>query len=197
MAELQVIPRVLDLLDSACAKQFEVVGSYIKGSETDLSTLTTLDGNVTVSIGASSDDLSLQLYLSVPSIFLRETMPSIEVQNSDMVQYQEDWCMELANRFMGRLKNKLVSHLCVLRMGLPKLIPDAGLDLGLDLGQGLEPGAEIHDRIYLVDSHLLGPVHDIPVVCRLLVKPLNEAFQLSDYEDEDEDWFDESELEHL
>lgn len=196
MALLQVVPRILELLDTTCAKQIESLGCYIKSVDEDLSDIVSLDDFVSVSIKAQSEDLSLHFYLSVPGAFLRETMPVIDAQNSDIVQFQEDWCMELANRFLGRLKNKLISHRCVLMMGLPKLYAEGELSMELE---SVRANAEhnFFERLFKVDSYLLGPVHNLPIVARLMIDLANPDLVLSDYEDEDEDWFDESELEHL
>jgi hypothetical protein len=196
MALLQVVPRVLELLDTTCAKQFESLGCFIKSVDDDLSCIGSLEDFVSVSIQAQSDDLSLSLYLSVPGAFLRETMPLVDAQNSEIVQFQEDWCMELANRFLGRLKNKLISHRCVLMMGLPKLYVEGELALELD-SKLTQSEHKCFERLFTIDSHLLGPVHDLPVVARLFIDLNNPELMLNDYEDEDEDWFDESELEHL
>ncbi|KZY30052.1 MULTISPECIES: hypothetical protein [unclassified Oleiphilus] len=99
--------------------------------------------------------------------------------------------MELANRFLGDLKNQLLLHHCILRMGLPKLCQDELLELDAPVDY------EVHERLFLVDSHLLAQIHDLPIVCRLLIKQTNKEMIFAEVSEglEEEDWFEESELE--
>ncbi len=192
MGDVQVVPRVIELFELSCKKQIENLGAYIKNTDIDLQRLTTLDGLVSASIEAGSEDLSILMYLSVPGALLRETMPTVDAQNENIYQYQEDWCLELANRLLGDLKNQLLSHHhCILRMGLPKLCQDDILDIEKPVD------CEVCDRLFLLDSHLLAQIHNLPVVCRLFVKKINKGmvFAESLSPSEDEDWFEEGELE--
>jgi hypothetical protein len=123
--------------------------------------------------------------------FLIKTMPLIGGQRIELRSFQEDWCLEIANRFLGRLKNKLVSHGCVLQMGLPSLCADVQQ---VQLQHQLNLCAR---RVFQVaNGPESGP--DIEMVeCLLYVELKRADLQIEDYEDEDEDWFDESELQHL
>ena len=70
-------------------------------------------------IGASSEDLSLKLLLRGPVSILRETYPLGAAKEAIDVQDLEDWISELANRFMGDLKNRLINYQHYLELGTP------------------------------------------------------------------------------
>jgi hypothetical protein len=187
-----VIPRVVELFDSTCEKQLESMECQSKELEAiDYDRAVSKETVVTVYIDAASDDLDLKLYLTASRSFLASTMPIMDACESLAAEFEEDWCLELANRFLGRLKNKLVSHNCILKMGLPKLSSD---DLGsLYVGAGVERVERLFEKNDEGDNG--GSPRQI--LCNLLIEKTNKELILDDYEDEDEDWFDESELEHL
>lgn len=144
-----------------------------------------LDSSICSSISCFSDDIAMTLTIAVDKGFLVNTIPMIGGQRLDTLSFQKDWCLELANRFLGRLKNKLLSHNCTLSMGLPVLIDVSEY-------RKLAPHSDI-SRFFEIDG--LGQEHQIR--CILSVNMLNDEMVLDDYEDEDEDWFEESELDHL
>tara|TARA_R110002072_G_scaffold11246_1_gene51260 strand:+ start:3502 stop:4047 length:546 start_codon:yes stop_codon:yes gene_type:complete len=179
----EVIERVIELFDSTCEKQFESM-------HCDIHSLNSAEyqkkgDSVCASINCYSDDIEITLIITATKGFLVNTIPLIGGQRLDTVSFQNDWCLELANRFLGRLKNKLLSHDCLLNMGLPVLVG------GSRQAQSSEDFSA--KRVFQVDG--LGENNQIQ--CALGVTLLNPDMTLEDYEDEDEDWFDESELLHL
>jgi len=56
----------------------------------------------------------------------------------------EDWCMELNNQLVGRLKNKLIGYGAVVLIGLPLLLT------GTDVSSIASPHSEVHR--YSVES---------------------------------------------
>ena len=188
-----VVERVVELFDSTCLKQFESMSCDIYPllhQEQSLSSNRELDTVASV-IQCASEGMTVRLLVQATKGFLIKTMPLIGGQRIELRSFQEDWCLEIANRFLGRLKNKLVSHDCHLQMGLPNLCSDVQQEIQK---HQLDVCAR---RVFQVAN---GPVSgsDIEVIeCVLFIDLKDNALQIEDYEDEDEDWFDESELEHL
>lgn len=188
-----VVERVVELFDSTCIKQFESMNCDIyplNQNDVGLSSRKDLEA-VCAHIDCDSEDLNIRLLVQATKGFLVKTMPLIGGQRIELVSFQEDWCLEIANRFLGRLKNKLVSHECFLKMGLPELCRDAQHET---LQKQLDACAT---RVFHIKG---GPDSgaDVEIIeCTLFVDLKRADLQIDDYEDEDEDWFDESELEHL
>ena len=115
MLENSVVHRIVELFDSTCVSQFESMGcSILKVSDPSA-----WHGLLSAHIEAVSDDLSIELLLIAPGPLLAQTMPSGEGYSVADPDLQKDWLLELANRFVGRLKNKLVEHGSVLKIGFP------------------------------------------------------------------------------
>jgi len=169
--------RIIELFDSACIKQFESLGCDIARVETQGHS----DGFLRAYIEAVSDNVSVMLCLNVPRRLLVETMPFDGAGEDDSLLV--DWVLELSNRFLGRLKNKLVDHGCSLKMGLPEFCIDTSVQLSLK-----EKFTQA-DRYFEINNKIME--------CCLFLDVSSAAGQLSEYEDEDEDWFAESELENL
>jgi len=125
--------------------------------------------------------VSVMLCLNVPRSLLAETMPFEGDRGDDSLLV--DWVLELSNRFLGRLKNKLVDHGCSLKMGLPKFCIDTVVQ------RSLKDKFTQADRYFEINKKVME--------CHLFLDVSSTANQLTEYEDEDEDWFEESELEHL
>jgi hypothetical protein len=174
---MDIVPRIIELFDSTCIKQFESLGCDIAKVE--------LQGNcedvLRAYIDASSENVSVMLCLNVPRALLLETMPFKGKDGYDSLLI--DWVLELSNRFLGRLKNKLVDHGCDLKMGLPIFCADSEIQ------------SSLQDKFTQADRYF--EVNNKTMECCLFLDVKNDADQLSEYEDEDEDWFEESELEHL
>lgn len=188
-----VVERVVELFDSTCMKQFESMNCDIfplLHEEQSLSSRGELD-TVTTVIQCASEALTIRLLVQASKGFLIKTMPLIGGQRIELRSFQEDWCLEIANRFLGRLKNKLLSHGCQLQMGLPEMCSDVQQEIQR---HQLDVCAR---RVFQIAN---GPVSgaDVELVeCVLFIDLKDKSLQIDDYEDEDEDWFDESELEHL
>lgn len=185
--------RIVELFDSTCIKQFESMNCDIYPlNQSDLGVSSRQDLEpVCAVIDCDSEDLTIRLLVQATKGFLVKTMPLIGGQRIELVSFQEDWCLEIANRFLGRLKNKLVSHGCYARMGLPAICRDAQHET---LQNQLDARAS---RVFHIQN---GPVSgaDVEIIeCTLFVNLKRAELQIDDYEDEDEDWFDESELQHL
>lgn len=183
MSDVRV--RIIDLFDSTCIKQFESMHCDIRPlGDTDFKPE---DDSICTSIECQSSDIQLRLTISATKGFLLNTLPIIGGQKLDSVSFQKDWCLELANRFLGRLKNKLLSHGCSLNMGLPVLFDCHSEQNDLNAAESL--ALRVFQIKDLEESGL--------IQCSLSACILNDNMVLDDYEDEDEDWFDESELLHL
>ncbi len=184
-----VVERITDLFDTTCAKQFESMRCGIVDAESPK--FDAYEDVNCITIECTSEDLKLRLKLSANKSFLTNTMPAISGQNLDSLAYQKDWCLELGNRFLGRLKNKLLSHGCVLAMGLPSLISYSSMNIDD------ESSADVVRRVFEIASSDKESAQKGVIECVLLIHILGSEVALDDYEDEDEDWFDESELHHL
>ena len=97
--------RIVELFDSACIKQIESLGCDIERVDV----LAHSEEVLRAYIEATSEDISVMLCLNVPKALLVHTMPaSLGEGDADI---ERDWVLELSNRFLGRLKNKLISQL--------------------------------------------------------------------------------------
>jgi hypothetical protein len=179
METVPLIPRIIELFDSTCIKQFESLGC-------DMERVSQADGSndlLAADIEAVSNDLRLKLHLSVPKSLLLQLLPAgsgVQLQDQSLL---DDWILELSNRFLGRLKNKLVSHDCSLQMGLPSAYVVS------EVAPVLRDGEEQVLRFFEINKQTMA--------CCLSIEVLKPDLSLSEYEDEDEDWFEESELVHL
>jgi len=179
IATHEVTSYITDLFESACIKQIESLDCEIEkaehlGKAADTSTST---------INAESNDLKITLVLTIPKTLLEQILPDIGEILSVDISILEDWSKELANRFLGRLKNKLVPHDCILKMGFPILCQAD------DVATLFEDDGEKITLYFRVNNEI--------IECCLLLNIINKSMTLGIYEDEDEDWFDESELMHL
>jgi len=169
--------RIVELFDSACIKQIESLGCDIERVDV----LAHSEEVLRAYIEATSEDISVMLCLNVPKALLVHTMPaSLGEGDADI---ERDWVLELSNRFLGRLKNKLISHDCVLVMGLPQFCTDTGAQKSLQ------------DKF--VQAVRYFKINNLVMECCLFIDIADDAKALSEYEDEDEDWFEESELQNL
>jgi len=182
MLENSVVSRVVELFDSTCISQFESMGCAVHKVDKP----SAWPGLLSAHIDAVSKDLSVELLLIAPSPLLAQTMPSGDGYSVADPDLQKDWLLELANRFVGRLKNKLVEHGSVLKIGFP-VANDTENDKKVFIKN--VQGDEIV-RCFEVAGDVAADV----IECRLYISLHNEALELLDHEDEDEDWFSESEL---
>ena len=70
------------------------------------------------SIGFSSPTLNGSVLLAIPNVVLQQTLPT---PDSNLA----DWCGELANQLLGRLKNKLLNYDVIITMALPVVVSGA------------------------------------------------------------------------
>jgi hypothetical protein len=73
-------------------------------------------------IGFSSDALGGALLLAVPNEVLIKTVADADVNLAD-------WCAELANQLLGRLKNQLLNYGVVVNLALPVVLAGGELRL--------------------------------------------------------------------
>ena len=71
-------------------------------------------------IEAASDELQMVLLLRGPISIIEQTHPAAQQSYSISQEDLDDWIAELANRFMGQLKNKLLVYDHCLKMGMPQ-----------------------------------------------------------------------------
>jgi len=76
-------------------------------------------------LGASGDGIRLSSTVSMDRDLLALTHPSGGDQARD--RDIEDWCRELNNQLMGRVKNKLLRMGCEITTGLPVLVSGTGV----------------------------------------------------------------------
>lgn len=131
-------------------------------------------------IDALSEDLSLKLLLRGPVSILKQSYPIQDEKEEINVHDLEDWISELANRFMGDLKNRLINYQHYLQLGTP--IKQFGLSLKEFEEDGFDPvtfnfqsGREVFE-------------------CSLHTKVLNDNL-VFDYSEPEEDPFSDGELE--
>jgi len=193
MDTVLAIPRIITLFDSTCDKQFQIMDCDVL-STNESSPEIKCDSNDRVFslIDAQNDDLIIHLQVNSSRTFLESTMPVENPMLASDVSLQDDWNSELANRFICRLKNKLIFHGCNLKMGLPEIQQSSAFDLQTDSALPQNQSKSIV-RCFEIKKGSLSEL----VVCSLRLDLLKENMSLNDYEDEDEDWFPESEIEHL
>lgn len=112
----KVIKCVHDLFENVCLELFNSLNCDVTSCdyfEIDIK------HTPIAKIDAGSDEIALVVGLQLPMSVLALTYPvkkSIPLfSDVDL----EDWISELSNRLIGRLKNKLLAHNCVLGVGLP------------------------------------------------------------------------------
>lgn len=93
-------------------------------------------------LGASGEGIRLSSMLRIDRGLVISTHPS----GSDNVSQPdlEDWCLELNNQLVGRVKNKLLGYGRVVLVGLPLLLT------GTDVSAVTMPHSEVHQ--YSVES---------------------------------------------
>jgi len=157
-----IVSLITRLFDAACINQFESMGCEIREVENPSTSFEVMSAF----IQAQSSDLQLGLLLKTSRLLLVQTMPLLDMESINDPSYQEDWNLELSNRFLGRLKNKLLPYGCRLNIGLP-IVPDENLVLEL---QG---NSQSIIRLFEVSSDITNSV----IECYLFVKMLGDDVQ--------------------
>ena len=163
---------ITEIFDAACVKQFESLGCQIQVTERGSYSSEVMAAYIT----AGSEDLTISLLLKTPKLLLAQTMPIVDVDRIAEPNFQEDWNCELANRFLGRIKNSLVDFNCRLDIGLPEVMSKS------DLKHFNCEGEEIV-RHFAISSDLTDSIMD----CHLFVGVHNEALYLTDRDRPDKD----------
>src|SRR5256885_8460045 len=88
-------------------------------------------------LGAAGEGISLSSMLKIDRNLVLRMHPlgSADISQPDL----EDWCRELNNQLVGRVKNKLLGYGRVVSVGLPVLIT------GTDVSPVAAPNAEVHE----------------------------------------------------
>jgi hypothetical protein len=93
-------------------------------------------------LGASGDGIRLWSILKMDQNLAIGTHPS---GFANLARHElEDWCKEINNQIVGRLKNKLLGYGCIVIVGLPVLLTAA------DCNPPINPESEVHQ--YCVES---------------------------------------------
>jgi len=116
---------VIDLHAKSCAELFTAYGltAHVR-RDTSGARSPARPSYVSV-LGASGDGMRLCSTVSIDRDLLALTHPSggQRVREQDI----EDWCRELNNQLMGRVKNKLLRIGCEITTGLPVLVAGTGV----------------------------------------------------------------------
>lgn len=73
-------------------------------------------------IGFSSRDLSGALLMAMPRALVERTLPTPDANPGD-------WCGELTNQLLGRLKNQLLKYQVAVNLSLPVVVCGEGMSL--------------------------------------------------------------------
>jgi hypothetical protein len=108
-------------------------------------------------LGATGEGISLLSTLNFDAELLARTH---RLGDDDTAQrWLHDWCRELNNQLMGRIKNKLLELGCELTLGLPSLV--TGFDIRSVAGSNVETReslfASTHGYLALTLATLLAP----------------------------------------
>jgi hypothetical protein len=93
-------------------------------------------------LGASGEGIRLSSMLKIDRDLVVSMHPlgCADISHGDL----EDWCRELNNQLVGRVKNKLLGYGHVLMVGLPLLIT------GTDVSPVAAPNSQVHE--YSIES---------------------------------------------
>lgn len=172
-----VLESLHQLFEDTCFDVFESIQCNLKKVDSAKDVLAVPCAH----IDASSEDLNLKLLLRGPVSILRETYP-VQDSSSESIRVQdlEDWISELANRFMGDLKNRLINYQHYLQLGTPIK------QFGLSVKDFAEDGFEAVTFNFQSGREVFE--------CSLHTKVLNENLAF-EYQEPEEDPFADGELE--
>jgi len=111
---------VVDLHAKACAELFVAYGlvPHVHREHADLHEVNRL--NYVSVLSATGEGIRLSSTVSMDARLLERTHPSRQAQVPE--RDVQDWCREINNQLMGRVKNKLLRLGCEVVNGLPVLI---------------------------------------------------------------------------
>jgi CheY-specific phosphatase CheX len=104
----------------------ELLGDKVEVSAEKWNDAADIQGYVSL-LGATDEELAISSMIRVSKHTLASLHPLGVSELSD--EALEDWCRELNNQLVGRMKNKLLSYGVAITLGLPVLL--AGTDLTL------------------------------------------------------------------
>ncbi|VUD68769.1 hypothetical protein TDB9533_04128 [Thalassocella blandensis] len=117
MDQNETLQFMSSLLEVSCLELFEKFGCEV--TFLDEVPLDVTDMPMAV-VDAGNADFESSLYVHIPFSVLSVTFP-IRHQKEDFGEAElEDWVCEIANRILGRLKNKLALYSCPIKTGLPE-----------------------------------------------------------------------------
>jgi hypothetical protein len=118
---------VIDLHAKSCAELFTTYGltEHLR-RDTSASPPPARPSYASV-LSASGEGVRLSSTVSMDRVLLALTHPSGEAAAGD--RDLEDWCRELNNQLMGRVKNKLLRLGCEVSTGLPVLVSGTGVSV--------------------------------------------------------------------
>ncbi|TNC82214.1 MAG: hypothetical protein C9356_04145 [Oleiphilus sp.] len=113
--EVQLQP-LFELFEHSCLEAFESLGCQAVKVEQFIPKT-----NAPCAwIDSASEELQMTLCLRGPVSIIEQTHPASHRGASIMQADLDDWIAELANRFMGQLKNKLLVYDHRLKIGVPQ-----------------------------------------------------------------------------
>jgi len=121
------------LFSSTCIEVFESLNCHIEQVDEAKKILAVPCAH----IAAFSDQVEMTLLLRGPVAVLKQTYPIKDNPNTIESFELDDWISELANRFMGSLKNKLLAYEHTLQMNTPKM--QFGVNVNTFLPDSYEP----------------------------------------------------------
>lgn len=112
------IATVIDLYVQSSVELFSAYG--LVAGERDTTPRTPHEMRYVSILSASGDKIRLLSTVNIDETLLIRMHPSGARELSQ--RHLEDWCRELNNQLMGRMKNKLLRQGCEITTGLPSLI---------------------------------------------------------------------------
>ncbi len=112
------IATVIDLYVQSSVELFSAYG--LVAGERDTTPRTPHEMRYVSILSASGDKIRLLSTVNIDETLLIRMHPSGARELSQ--RHLEDWCRELNNQLMGRMKNKLLRQGCEIMTGLPSLI---------------------------------------------------------------------------
>ena len=135
---LSPLESVNDLYFKACSELFAAYGLSLDLQDKDTSS-TGKSGYISI-LSATGEELRLISALNIGSDLLTRIYP---LSSDHVEQHQlEDWCSELNNQLVGRVKNKLLVLGCEVMIGLPSLLT------GKDLSSVSNQEFDVHEYLF-------------------------------------------------
>jgi len=178
MEKSQIIQCIQELFETTFIELFQHLNCTIKRVADPVCEL---DDVPIAYIDAGSEDIEIMLLLQAPMSALALTYPASEIITEVNEEKLEDWISELTNQLIGRLKNKLIPHNCLLKIGLPRSF------FGADVNELLPPGVDYIEFFFDVDSEI--------VECKLALDFISEEMHFNINANDDDSGVGEGELE--